>query len=230
MAAGIESIDNLAGRQGTVEQVASRIREAIISEKIPPGAWLREVALAARIGVSRIPVRDALARLEAEGLVERVPYRGARVVRLTVEQVVESFMLRSLLEGFAAKLATPNLSPTEIGRLKQIIAEMKKCARTGNREALHPLHGEFHSIINSRCGSAKLLRWLGELYNQFPKNLRLITRFEEPPREYQRIVEAIDAGDAELAGRLMSEHDEKGCEAAVSHYREVLSSGGTSAV
>lgn len=226
MEVGIESIDNLVGRQGTAEQVAGRIREAIISGKIAPGAWLREAALAARIGVSRIPVRDALARLESEGLVERVPYRGARVVRLTVEQVIESFMLRSLLEGFATKLAAPRLSPDEIVRLREIIVELEECARTENREALHPLHGEFHSIINNRCGSAKLLRWLNELYNQFPKNLRLTTRFEEPPREYRRIVEAIEAGDAELAGRLMSEHDENGCKATVSHYREILSAPG----
>ncbi len=226
MVAGIESIDNLAGRQGTAEQVASRIREAISSGKIAPGVWLREVALAARIGVSRIPVRDALARLESEGLVERVPYRGARVIRLTVEQVIESFMLRSLLEGFATKLATPLLTPEEIVRLRNIIGELEECARTENHDALPPLHSEFHAIINNRCGSAKLIRWLSELYNQFPKSLRLITRFEEPPREYRRILEAIEAGDAELAGRLMSEHNENGCEVTVSHYREVLSSRG----
>jgi DNA-binding GntR family transcriptional regulator len=135
-------------------------------------------------------------------------------------------MLRSLLEGFATKLAAPRLRPEEIDRLKKIIVELEECARTENHEALHPLHGEFHSIINNQCGSAKLIRWLNELHNQFPKNLRRITRFEEPPREYLRIVEAIEAGDAELAGRLMSEHNENGCEATVSHYREILSSLG----
>lgn len=223
MESGIESIDNLAGPRGTTEQVAERIREAIIAGKIAPGVWLRETALATRIGVSRIPVREALARLESEGLVERVPYRGARVVRLTVDQVRESFMLRSLLEGFATKLAAPHLTPEEIGRLRKIVVELEACARAGRHEALYTLHAEFHSIITNRCGSAKLIRWINELCNQFPKNQRRITRLEEPPLEYRRIAEAIEAGDAELAGRLMSEHDENGCRATVEHYTEILS-------
>ena len=118
MEAGIENIDRLVGPRGTTEQVMGRIRDAIISGRISPGTWLREAKLATRLGVSRIPVREALARLEAEGLVKRVPYRGTRVVRLTVDQVIESFMLRSLLEGFATKLATPHLTPEEVTKLE----------------------------------------------------------------------------------------------------------------
>ncbi len=222
MDAGINQIEHLSGPRGTAEQVAEKIRKAIVSGKLAPGTWLREVPLSAQLGVSRIPVREALARLESEGLVERVPYRGARVVRLTVDQVRESFQLRSLLEGYAAKLATPRLSPEEIGRLREIIGRLEDCARADDRESLPLLHAEFHSIINQRCGSAKLIRWLNELYNQFPKSLNQITRFEEPPQEYRRIVEAITAGDGESAGRLMSEHNEKGCQASMEHYIRIL--------
>jgi len=223
MEAAIESIDRLAGPRGTTEQVAERIREAIVSGRIAPGTWLRETQLATRLGVSRIPVREALARLEAEGLVKRVPYRGTIVARLTLDQVNESFMLRSLLEGFATKLATPHLTPEEITRLRSLAAQLKKCARTRHHEAADPLHREFHAIIYNRCGSEKLIRWINELYNQFPKNLRRTARFSEPPEECRRIVEAIQNGDAELAGKLMSQHLENGARATVKHYSERLS-------
>ncbi|MBA4424043.1 MAG: hypothetical protein C0390_13265 [Syntrophus sp. (in: bacteria)] len=176
------------------------------------------------MGVSRIPVREALARLEAEGVVERVPYRGARVVQLTLDQVIESFMLRSLLEGVAAKLATPHLVPEELTRLRNLIKQLEKYARMGKKEELPPLHREIHSLIYTRCGSAKLIRWLNELYNQFPRSLRLSHRFEAQPEEYRCIVDAIEAGDAKRAGKLMSEHIEAGGRVIIQHYAEILHS------
>jgi DNA-binding GntR family transcriptional regulator len=226
MEAGIESIDHLVGPRGTTEKVVERIRDAIVSGRISPGTWLPETKLAAHLGVSRIPVREALARLEAEGLVKRVPYRGTMVVRLTVDQVIESFMLRSLLEGFAAKLATPHLSPEEIATLRSLVTRLGECARADRHEDLPALHREFHSTIYNKCGSATLIRWINELYNQFPKSLRRTFRFEEPPEECRRIVAAIEAGDAELAGRLMSEHLESGGRVTIKHYAEFLSSKG----
>jgi len=219
---GIDSINNLTGPRGTAEQVAERIREAIVSGNIPPGTRLLEAQLATRLGVSRIPVREALTRLEAEGLVERTPYQGARVISLTLDQVRESFMLRSLLESFATKLATPHIKPEEIGRLKEVIDQLGEYVKAGRREELSALSREIHFTIYNRCGSAKLIRWISELYNQFPKSLRLSYRFEEPSQEYRHIVDAIEAGDAELAGRLMSEHIENGARVTVKHYSEIL--------
>ncbi len=225
MEVGINGIDHLVGPRGTSEQVAERVREAIVSGRISPGTWLREAKLANRLGVSRIPVREALARLEAEGLVQRVPYRGTMVVRLTMDQVIESFMLRSLLEGFATTLATPRLAPEELTKLRTLIDQLEACARTGRHEDLPSLHREFHSTIYNKCGSTTLIRWITELYNQFPKSLRRTFRIQEPPEECRRIVEAIEAGDAERAGKLMSEHLQNGSRVAAKRYAELLSSG-----
>lgn len=223
MESAVEGVDPLVGPRGATEQVVERIREAIIAGRIAPGTWLREAKLANQLGVSRIPVREALTRLEAEGLVKRVPYRGTIVERLTLDQVKESYRLRSLLEGFATKLATPHLTPEEIARLRRLVVQLKKCARTRCHEDADPLHREFHAILYNRCGSEKLIRWISELYNQFPKSLRHTARFEEPPEEYRRIVDAIEAKDAELAGKLMSEHLDNGGRATVKHYTERLS-------
>jgi DNA-binding GntR family transcriptional regulator len=222
MKAGVESIDPLVRPRGTTEQVTERIREAIVSGRVAPGTWLRESNLANQLHVSRIPVREALARLEAEHLVKRVPFRGTRVEHLSLDQVKESYMLRSLLEGFAAKLATPHLTVAEIARLEDLVVQLKRCGQTGSHEEADRLHREFHTIINNRCGSERLLHWIQELYNQFPKSLHRVIRFEEPPEEYRRIVEAIAARDAELAGKLMSEHLENAAPAALKHYTERL--------
>jgi DNA-binding GntR family transcriptional regulator len=225
MEADVEKIDRLAEPRGTTEQVAQRIRDAIASGGILPGAWLREAPLASRFGVSRIPVREALGRLEAEGLVKRVPYRGTIVVRLTMEQVIESFTLRSLLEGFATKLATPHLTPDELERLRTLVNLLEEYGRTGHHEDVAPLHREFHTTIYERCSSPTLMRWINELYNQFPKSLRQSTRVIEPPLECRGIVEAIAAGDADRAGRLMSEHIDHGAAVAVKRYSEILAPG-----
>jgi len=222
MESGIDTIDQLSEPRGTGEQVARRIREAIVSGRIAPGTWLRETPLATRLGVSRIPVREALTYLEAEGLVKRVPYRGTMVVRLTLDQVKESYMLRSLLEGCATKLATPHLGPEEIARLRSLVRRLSECARTQSHDEVAPLHREFHAIIYQCCGSEKLIRWINELYNQFPKHLRRTWRFTEPPEEYQRILEAIEARDAEAAGALMSRHLENGGRATAEHYADLL--------
>jgi len=219
---GIESIDNLPGPRGAAEQVVRRIREAVVSGRIAPGTWLREAQLAAHLGVSRIPVREALARLEAEGIVERVPYRGARVARFTLEQITESCMLRALLEGLAVKLATPRFLPEDLEKLKELICRLEECTRLGRTEELPPLHRAIHSLIYSRCGSKKLIRWLNELYSQFPRSLQLCYRFETQPREYQDIVRAIESGEAERAGRLMSEHIDAGSKVSIRHYAEVM--------
>jgi DNA-binding GntR family transcriptional regulator len=223
----LESIGSRIGSRGTADLVVERIREAILSGGLAPGTRLRETHLASRLGVSRIPVREALARLVADGLVEHAPYKGARVVLLTLDQVIESFMLRSLLEGFAAKLATPNMTSEEIGRLRTLIGQLEECGRTDRLEDTPALHREIHAMIYSRCGSAKLLHWIGELDNRFPRSLKRSYRFDDQPQEYRRIVDAIEAGEAELAGRLMGEHIEGGGRVIIRLYAEKLPEGGS---
>lgn len=222
MANDLESIERIEGPRSTTDQVAHRIRSAILSGQLAPGARLKENGLSEQLGVSRIPIREALSRLEAEGLVKRAPYRGAIVVRLTAEQVTESFMLRALMEGFAAKLATTRLSKDDVARLRQLVARIGECGDAAIHDELPRLHREFHSTIYSQCGSAKLISWIVELYNQFPKNLSHTLRLKEPVDEYTGIVDAIETGDAELAGRLMSEHILNGSRVTTEYYAKML--------
>lgn len=219
----IDAIAPIEGPRSVADQVADRLRHAIISGGIQPGSRLPETHIAEKLGVSRIPVREALARLEAEGLVKRVPYRGTMVVKLTVDQVKESFVLRALLEGFATKAAAPHLSPDDLSRLRKLVRLMAECSDPRRHDELPEIHRQFHSIIYSRCGYSKLITWIEELYDRFPKNLRRTFRFVEPVEECGRIVDALEAGDAELAGKLMSEHLMNGGQITVQRYAEMLS-------
>lgn len=223
MSDAIESIRPLESRKSVVDQVADQLREGIVSGRLQPGSKLPETRLALQLGVSRIPIREALSRLEAEGLIKRVPYRGTVVVKLTIDQVVESFMLRSLLEGFAARLATPRLGKDDLAKLRTLIAQIAECVDPARYDELPGLHRELHSTIYSRCGSGKLISWIEDLYYQFPKNLRRTFRFAEPVEEYARIVDALEAMDAELVGSLMSQHLLNGSHVTTQDYAKMLS-------
>lgn len=222
MTSGLTTIQPLEGPRSATGQVVRQLREAIISGRIAPGTRLPEAGVAARLGVSRIPVREALARLESEGLVRRIPYRGTIVVELTPEQLAESFMLRSVLEGLATKLATPRLSAKDVSRLNDLLAQLEAGVREGWHQELAPLHWELHSTIYRRCGSERLTSWINELYNQVPKNPNLVSRSQQAIDEYKRIIRAIQSGDGELAGRLMSEHLDNGSRAITKRFEEIL--------
>lgn len=227
MTNGIDQINPIQTSAGTAAQVAARLRDAIASGQLQPGTRLREPALAVQLMVSRTPVREALARLEAEGLVKRVPYRGAIVAELTSEQVAEAYMLRGLLEGFATRLATPKLSKQDHLKLRALIREIEESAKRGRSAELDALHREFHFTIYSQCASSKLVGWISELYSQFPKSLKRTARLQEPVAEYYRILEALESGDADLAGEEMTRHIKNGTPANAEYFGHALTFPGT---
>ena len=106
--------------------VADQLRAAIQTGRLKPGEWLRQERLAQELGVSQMPVREALKELIAEGLVEHLPYRGVRVVEFSPDDVGEVYAHRSFLEGRAAFIAARKITPEEIALLKDLQAQMKK--------------------------------------------------------------------------------------------------------
>ena len=98
-----------------------RLRDAIIDGRLKPGQWLRQEALARELGMSQMPVREALRRLVIEGLAERIAYRGVRVVEFTAADVADMFTVRLVLESLAVRFATPAIAAPEIQRLKDLL-------------------------------------------------------------------------------------------------------------
>ena len=195
------------------ERAVDALREHILRGDFPAGARLGEVELAERLGVSRTPVREALARLAAEGLVEIAPNRGARVASWTVAELESVFDLRAALEPRLTALAVPNATPADIDVLDELATEMVRVgspAPDQDLDALVPLNRRFHSRLVTMAGHpAMALALAGAV--QTPIVLRNFHTYD--PASLRRslahhveIVAALRAGDPAWAAAVMTAH------------------------
>ncbi|MBL7252850.1 GntR family transcriptional regulator [Paractinoplanes lichenicola] len=149
--------------RAAAEQAAQALRDEILSGAIPSGARLGEAELAGRLSVSRTPIREALSRLAAEGLVEIQPNRGARVASWSSEQLRDIFELRLRLEPYAVRQAVPNLDAEQIAELDELAAEMMRVGKPGrnqNLAAIVELNRRFHGLFIDAAGSPPLAQAL----------------------------------------------------------------------
>lgn len=187
------------------QEAYARIREAIRAGALAPGERLTETDLAARFGVSRTPVRQAIARLEAEGLVTHEPRRGLAVTRPDHQQVVELYVMREVLEGAAARLAAQHASETEIAAMAEIVEQEPACF--GDGEALAQVNQRLHGLLYLAAHNRYLLRSLEQLAATMSLLPTLLTRggrAEQAHAEHRAILEAIirrDGDAAEAAAR-----------------------------
>ena len=201
---------------GEVEQLplaqraAASVREAILAGALAPGAQLVEADMAEQMKISRAPVREALRVLEEEGLVERIPYKGAFVTRLTQDDIRELYSLRSVIESYSARLAAGHASAESVAALESIVEEMMQAAEAGDLERVTELDLRFHrAVCELACHRLLLQVWHG-----LEQKIRLILAMRHRlHREIVDIVEmhrpllaAIRAGDGETAARHMVEH------------------------
>jgi len=134
------------------EQIAARIRQAILAGRLAPGSRLVEMAVAAQMRTSRGPVRDALALLEREGLVTRLPHRSACVQGVSERALREAASLRAVLEEFAVSLALPRLQASHLAELEALVRGMEAAARRRARTAFDDLDFRFHQTILEAAG------------------------------------------------------------------------------
>ncbi len=126
MARGIETFPQVEGSSRTLQaQIVSRVRDAIVQGELAPGTRLRTAEIASQFGISRIPVREALHELAAEGFVTVIPQRGAFVAELSIEDLEEIYLLRACLEPLAARLAVANLGPELLEHLTKLVDQME---------------------------------------------------------------------------------------------------------
>lgn len=187
------------------EYVFRALRDAIHDGRLTQGARLREEEVARWLGVSRTPVREALGRLAARGLVQEAPGRGLVVVELTKRQVIELYAMRKILEGAAARFAAQHASPSEGDMLRRLAAE---CRDAGTPAKMAQCNRAFHQAICEAAHNRYLFQALSDLGDALA--LLPSTTFEETGRggtayvEHMKIAEAIiahDADAAEAAGR-----------------------------
>ena len=140
------------------EQVKGRLLQAILDGRYPPGARIVETRVAKEFGTSQAPVREALRDLEALGVVETSPFKGARVRQPTTEELLEAFEVRAILEGHGAVLASENVSEEDLERLGVLVERMREAAVTSDPFSEATADTEFHRLIMHRSGNATLER------------------------------------------------------------------------
>jgi DNA-binding GntR family transcriptional regulator len=195
------------------ERATGVVRELILRGEVASGARLGEVELAERLGVSRTPVREALTRLAAEGLVEIVPNRGARVASWTVAELEDVFDLRSALEPRLTALAVPRARPEDVDALDALARAMLAVGAPGpdqDLDALVPLNREFHDRLVDLAAHPALAAALSAAVRA-PIVLRNFHVYDEPSlrrslAHHVEIVAAARAGDPTWAQAVMTAH------------------------
>lgn len=194
------------------EQVADHLRDEILSNRLAPGVELGEVALARSLGISRGPLREALGQLAAEGLVTIVPRRGAVVRRFTRQEFIDAYEVREALESLAIKLAVPRLSAGDRAELHEMCAQMEQAAADEDTDRFFEINRRFHAALVGASGNQKLQEIHAQLTAQMAglmkQSVQLRGGTEQSAAEHRRILDAVDAGDPELAARLLEEHIE----------------------
>lgn len=192
------------------DSVYIKLKTAIRKRYIKQGSQLVEIALAQQLGVSRTPVRSAIKRLEAEGLVNSIPHRGAFVITPTQKEIEETFLVRAQLEIMACKLAATHVTQKQIQELEEIIQHETAIFSDSELEKYYAANDNLHLKIAEFSGNGILTSYIKKLLDKTRIYLILYDPFYKleysPTMEHRSIVEAIARHDPEGAAAAIEEH------------------------
>ena len=199
------------------QHVFEELENAIVRRELPPGTHLVEDDVAARLGVSRTPVREAFRMLARAQWLELHPHVGARVRFPTLEEVKDLFQMRETLDRRATELAVGRIRPDQLEQLDKIIAEGWKAVADADSARIADLNFAFHRTIAEAAGNQLLIRIQGEIEKQVRWHFTAVAvpRREDSWREHEEIVEALKDKDEARAGELIVEHNRRTLQAYV---------------
>lgn len=204
--------------------VFEHLRAAIVAGALKPGERLMELQLAEDMGVSRTPVREAIRKLELEGLVSMIARRGAYVSDLSIRDIAETFEVRAALESLAAGLAAERIVPEELEQLERVLVEIGTCEQQGTIERMVELDEEFHALLFSATRNSRLSQIISNLREQIARfrrsSLSTPGRIKAVFHEHKSIVEAISDRNSSLAQALAREHIENAEHALMDWVKE----------
>lgn len=204
--------------QNISDRVADELRVAIHTGRLAPGTRLVERKLAAELGVSHIPIREALARLSDEGLVERLPRRGSRVAALSARDLSEISTVRVLLEQEVAVRVQARMSARDEAGLRRIVASMERAAARGDSARLFDLDLRFHDRLGQLSDHLLLIELVTQLRGRINGFLRAANAALDPralaehAATHGTLLDAIAGGDPDAARRAVAEHIEQAAE------------------
>lgn len=197
------------GRGNAVADTTQALREAILDGILAPNEWLREESLKEILGVSRTPVREALNRLEEEGLIARTPGQGARVTTLTIEDMSVVYQVRGNLESLTARMATEHGSQPAKAALQHLHDGMHKASEQDDRNEFSRLNIGFHQALTEMAGNAYLTRLLATVetaIRRFGTRSYSRERMAHIVLEHAAIVDAVVSGDGDAASQAAIDH------------------------
>ena len=209
-------------RKSLGEHVFESLKHSIVRGKISSGEWLVESHIAETLGISRTPVREAIHKLEREGLIERQPRGGFTVLGLKRDDIEETFGIRSVLEGYAARLATVKHEAQELEKLENKIDEFQNALDRKKMNLLPAINTAFHDLLYSLSKSPKLINMINGLRDQIYRYRQMILKEKKfastSNLDHKKMLKYIRKRDAEGAERLVRDHILRGQEMVLKEY------------
>ena len=218
-----------AGGHQLRDWAANELRAAISEGRLRPGEWLRQERLSRELGVSHMPVREALKQLAAEGLIEYLPYRGMRVVEFSLDDIEDVYAIRASLEGRAARAAAARISDAQLDELRALITRLAETQAPEQLAENRSVNRRIHELVYRTSGRAYLIRTLDQMWSWFPTMFlgtypstahMPVAGRDTDVEEHEAILEALVRHDGALAGLLMGEHVRRAGEQLVAVLRE----------
>lgn len=209
--------------------VQGELERMILAGELVPGEKLTEVALAARLGVSRGPLREAFRMLEEAGLLRTEKNRGVFVRSLPVEEAIEIFDLRAAMEELVGRRLAEGIVPAALKELRGLVDQMEQAVKAKDAPRYHRLNLHFHNRLVELAGNGKLTAVYRKLINELSlfRRLNLADGALMPASvgEHRQIVKAIAAGDADGAGRALFDHVMESKERTIRNHPQALRQG-----
>lgn len=204
------------------EAVLNELRRAIVSGELVPGQQIVQDVVAERLGVSRVPVREALKILEGEGQVHYSPHHGYFVTKLDVDELIEIYRIRRLIESEAVRAGAPRLTKEDLDRMAETVEEMAAAGADGDIAELTVANRRFHFTLFEAAELPRFVRIIRQLWDSSDpyRSLYFVTpaHRDNIDKEHRQILRAAKRKDAERLVRLLDQHREH----AIEELKEVL--------
>lgn len=205
------------------EAVLIEIRHAIMTRRLKPGQWIRQLDIASRLGVSSVPVREALSTLEAEGQVVHERHRGYKVVELSSKQLEEIYLARGLLENEVTRRAVPKMDAELARLLDESVARMERLAAIDDVLRYAEANRDFHFLLFERARLPRISNMIEVLWQNSEAYRGLIanpTWYEWAHEDHKKILEACKARDVDRAIAAQDEHRQNALARIIDLLRE----------
>lgn len=217
------TVGNKLGHKTKAEAVTELLREKILRGVLATGEWLRQQDIAREFDISHTPIREALRKLETEGLVEYVAHKGVRVIGITGGDVEEFYLLRSVLECFAVREAIARIDDVAMAELEELERQMLTALELEDLRRLTQINHEWHMAIVSAARRPRLLEMTKRLWAAFPWGSlsTMPGRVKQFTIDHREMMEAIRQRDPDLASQLMEKHMREVASSMIARVRDL---------